>query len=80
MRHRNISAEFIKGVYTQLFTNADNTTKEGFDYYNGKVGFSCDFDIVSCWTSRYLLFYYFESTDPAFHDITVFDVFNDKSM
>jgi hypothetical protein len=72
MRYRNISAELVKSVYTELST-------KGPHYHFIEVSINGSFNVVSCWTSRYLFAYSYQSPDSLFHDIRFFDLFNDKS-
>jgi hypothetical protein len=80
MRNRNISANFVKSIYYQLYRGADNLMTERFNYFTIEASITTYFDVVSCWTSRYLLAYRNQLSNFAFHEITIFDVFNDKSM
>jgi hypothetical protein len=79
MRGQNINANVVKAVYDQLSEDARRLMTDRFNYYTLEVDIRSHFDIVSCWTSRYLLGYS-KSTDSPFHDITIFDAFNNKSM
>jgi hypothetical protein len=79
MRGQNVSAELVKAIYDQLSADIEKW-RERFNYYTIGSDSGNDFDIVSCWTSRYLLGYHHESPDPDFHEIKIIDVFNDKSM
>jgi hypothetical protein len=79
MEDQDISAELVNAIYTHLSNEADKLMTERFHYYNIK-GCNNSFDVVGCWTSRYLFAYNFESPDSAFHAITIFDSFHDKSM
>jgi hypothetical protein len=79
MRDRNISANVVKGIYDQLSEDAKRLMTERFYYYTLEEDLDKDLKRIRWWTSRYLLGYS-KSRDSAFHDITVFDVFNNKSM
>jgi hypothetical protein len=78
MRGQNISFDLVKAIYDELSTNAQNLTEKRLSYYtmDAKRHFIC----YCFWTSRYLLVYDFKPTNSAFHEISLFDLFNDKSM
>jgi hypothetical protein len=78
MRSQDISAELVKAIYDQLSTKDEKLMMDRFYYYTIEPDFDDNFK--NCWTSRYLITGYSKSLDPDFHDITVFDAFNDKSM
>jgi hypothetical protein len=80
MRSRDISAEFVKSVYNELSAKTKKIITDRFYYHSIEVGTNNDFDVVSCWTSRYLRAFRNRSTDSAFHEIKMFDLFNNKSM
>jgi hypothetical protein len=77
MRCQNISAEVVKDFYYHLSTEIDEST-EKFHYYTieDREKF---FKRADYWTSRYLFTYDDKSLDYAFHEITIFDSFNNKS-
>jgi hypothetical protein len=81
MRAQNISARFVTYTYEQLSADTDEklTTKR-FDYYITEDGMNRRFDVVICWTSRYLIAYSHYSSDSTSHQIKIIDSFNDKSM
>jgi hypothetical protein len=81
LRDRDISDEMVKSIYDQLSRNAEKLTTGKFHYYTIGRGKNRLYSHVNYWTNRYLVAYrYDQSSDPAFNGITVFDVFNDKSM
>jgi hypothetical protein len=80
MRDQDISAEFVESVYDQLSKDAEKSMTKRFHYHTIEVGTNSGVDVVSCWTSRYLINYDSDSTDSAFHEIEIIDTFNDKSM
>jgi hypothetical protein len=79
LRSQNISAEVVKSIYDQLSENVEKLTTDRFHYYTIKDGIKV-FTIIDCWTSRYLLNHHYESSNSAFHNIEILDLFNDKSM
>jgi hypothetical protein len=80
MRDQDISAEFVESVYNQLSEAVEKSMTKRFHYQTVEIGTNNDFDVVSCWTSRYLIGCFNESSDSAFHKIQIIDTFNDKSM
>jgi hypothetical protein len=78
MGRQNISAELVNSIYNELSKDAENSMKNRFYYFTVNINYS--FDMVDYWTSRYLFAYGFDSSDSAFHEVTLFDVFNNKSM
>jgi hypothetical protein len=79
MRHRNISAEVVKSVYKQLSAD-DDKMADRFHCYTIKIGNNGYSGKINYWTSRYLIGRESESLNPGFHEITIFDSFNNKSM
>jgi hypothetical protein len=79
MGDQNISAELVYGIYTQLFKDAEKSMTERFHYCNVEVKRDPYSYYVNYWTSRYILGYE-RISHPPFYDITIFDLFNDKSM
>jgi hypothetical protein len=80
MRSQNVSSELIKSIYTQLSNEVDELRERFFYYYTSKVDKPRLKYRVGYWTSRYLITSYYESSDSAFHEIEIIDLFNDKSM
>jgi hypothetical protein len=80
MRDKDISAEFVERVYDQLSEAAEKSITDRFHYCNIDVKRHPYLYNVNYWTSRYLIDCFNESSDSAFHEITIFDVFNNKSM
>jgi hypothetical protein len=79
MQGRNISAEFITSIYTQLSNEVDKFATKRFHYYDYDNDTNA-YNRVSCWTSRYLLVYNTELSESTFHEIKIIDLFNDKSV
>jgi hypothetical protein len=80
MRGQNVSSELVKSIYDQLSKEDDNLMKERFYYY--KIARENDslYRSIYYWTSRYLLVDETVSDNSKFHEIRIFDAFNDKSM
>jgi hypothetical protein len=78
MQGQNINAKFVEGIYSQLSTNADKITKERFDYYEFGVYFNLYG--FNYWTGRYLYAHRSELFNRGWHEIIIFDLFNNKSM
>lgn len=75
--------KFVQTIYKQLEKETKMHLKplvenaEKSHYYM----FTTDEDLsVSIWSERYVLLYDNESTDVEFHQINLFDVFNDKNV
>jgi hypothetical protein len=79
MRGQNIRAEFVKGIYNQLSADADNLTEERFHYYKTPNKKYSEYPRAGYWTIRYLLVYNTEAANPTHYEITIIDLFNDKS-
>jgi hypothetical protein len=79
MRDRNVSAALVKTIYAQLSAKSWNLMKKRFYYYTIESETIITDYKLDYWTSRYLLDYN-RKADPAFHEIEIFDLFNDKSM
>jgi hypothetical protein len=82
IRDYDISAELVQNTYAQLSENVKNLMAKRFHYYTIDLK-NRPFIRFNAWTTRYLLAYHnyrYTSADSDFHDITVFDVFNDTSM
>jgi hypothetical protein len=80
MRAQNVSVDVVKPIYDKVSAQAEKLMTERFHYYAIERDVDNHFNIVDSWTSRYLFAYCNRSPDPVFHEITIFDVFNDKSM
>jgi hypothetical protein len=84
MQVQNVSAAFIKGLYEQLSMEVDNLMKRYRDNAEKGHYYSIEKEKLSqllvIWTSRYLISYSRESLYSDFHEFTVFDSFNDKSL
>jgi hypothetical protein len=80
MRDQNVSVEVVASIYYQLFDNTEKLMRERFHYYVIECDMINDLNIVDCWTSRYFLTYSPYLSNSALHEITIFDVFNDRSM
>jgi hypothetical protein len=79
-RSRNISADFVESIYNKL-SSEFYECMDRFHYYTINIDFTNYSDIrIDNWTSRYLLVYNKTSSDSAFHDMTIIDLFNDKSV
>jgi hypothetical protein len=77
MRYRDVSASLVKDIYKELSVNSKISMTDKFYYStNMEYDWSCRFKFL---TSRFLLAYGNESLDSDFHEITLFDVFHDKS-
>jgi hypothetical protein len=76
MRDQNISAELVKNFYNELSTEVEKLTKR---FYYTEVERCYSDYVVAYWTRHYLLSYN-DITNPSFHEITIFDIFNNKSM
>jgi hypothetical protein len=79
MPDQNISAEFVNGTCNQLSAELDDSTNR-FHYSTVKLNINDCVNFINYWTSRYMQISGFKSTDPAFHDIKLIDLFNNKSM
>jgi hypothetical protein len=79
LEDEDISAELVKTIYNELSKKVEKLMTDRFHYYTiradnySRIG-------LNAWTRRYLLVYEKELLNSDFHEITVFDVFNDKSM
>jgi hypothetical protein len=80
MRDYDISAELVKNTYDQLSKDGEKTMMKRFHYYTIKLEKKFFNYNAVYWTSRYLLTYDNHPSDSAFHEVTLFDVFNNKSM
>jgi hypothetical protein len=80
MIDRDISAELVKSIYNQLSKEAEKLTIERFHYYTIEIERGFFYRNVKYWTSRYLIAYDAISVDRGFHEIMIFDLFNDKLM
>jgi hypothetical protein len=80
MSDQNISAEFVESIYNELSEDTKKSTTDRFHYYNVDLKEDLFAYTIDCWTSRYLINNDLDQTDSAFHKITIFDLFNDKSM
>jgi hypothetical protein len=80
IRDWHVSSELVKSIYDQLSKEDDNLMKERFYYY--KIARENDslYRSIYYWTSRYLLVDETVSDNSKFHEIRIFDAFNDKSM
>jgi hypothetical protein len=80
MRGQSVSSELVKSIYDQLSKEDDELMKERFYYYKITRKNYLLHRNIYYWTSRYLITGYYKSPDPDFHEIKIFDAFNDKSM
>jgi hypothetical protein len=80
MRDQNVSSDLVKSIYNELSRKAEKSRTERFHYYTYKNDMNEYFNVVDCWTSRYLLGYRKYILNPAFHEIKIIDIFNNKSM
>jgi hypothetical protein len=76
MQNWNVSAEFVRDIYMQLSKEVEKLMTDRFHYHTLN---NC-FYKIEFWTSRYLIGYNFESSDTAFHEIKIIDLFSDRSM
>jgi hypothetical protein len=76
MQGQNVSSDLVESIYHQLSADAQKMT-DRFHYYTYEDGLD---NVVSCWTSRYLIAYLNRSLDSVFHSVKIIDLFNDKSM
>jgi hypothetical protein len=75
----NISPELVRDIYSELSKESEKFLTKKFHYYTIEDDMNTYFDVVGCWTSRYLFAHNVKSTNRALHEITFFDVFNDRS-
>jgi hypothetical protein len=80
MRRQNISAGLVKSIYVELSKEAEKLMADRFYYYSIKDGIYGSFEDIKFWTSRYLFVYDTTSYNSTFYLITIFDLFNNKSM
>jgi hypothetical protein len=80
MRGQDILSGMVEFIYDQLSWNEEKLITERFNYYSTKHGINNSFDCVKFWTSRYLLSHPARSYNPAFHEIDIIDLFNNKLM
>jgi hypothetical protein len=80
MEDQNVSAKLVKSIYDQLSKTDEKLIKERFYYYTINPEDVSVYHSIYCWTSRYLLINEAASDESAFHEIKIFDAFNDKSM
>jgi hypothetical protein len=67
-----------QNIHDEQSTEVENSM-ERFHYYNFELNQNFSDYVFSYWTSRYLLTCRNYSPNPAFHEIEIFDLFNDKS-
>jgi hypothetical protein len=80
MRGQSIIPDLVKTVYNQLSWNDEKLMIERFHYYTIETEPYSPYRNFSCWTSRYLFAYRNQPVNSAFHNITIFDLFNNKLM
>jgi hypothetical protein len=73
----SVSVEFVRAIYGRLKKEQWIQNSEKNIYYTCVLSSG---GVISMWSKHYFLRFNYELTDGTFHEIELFDCYNDKSM
>jgi hypothetical protein len=79
----NVAVEFVQVIYDQLAKQSEMHMKTWHEKAKKSSYYNIDTDedsLIFVWSERYILLFKDEPTDSQFHQIKLFDAYNDKNV